>query len=70
MSGGEFDSRTPVYFDYQSRNHILLDLTITLLLLLGTVTNVASSQRAIRLPPETERVKERCEVREEEEIQA
>ena len=41
ISGGGFDSRTPVYFGCRSSNLILLDLTIALLLRLGTVTDFA-----------------------------
>jgi len=41
MSGGECDSRTPVYFGCRSSNLILLDLTIALLLRLATVTDAA-----------------------------
>jgi len=40
MSGGEFDSKTPVCFGCRSSNLILLNLTIALLLHLGTVTEV------------------------------
>jgi len=41
ISGGGFDSRTPVYFDCRSSNLILLDLIIALLLRLGMVTDFA-----------------------------
>jgi len=41
ISGGEFDSRTPVEFCCQSSNSLLLALTIPLLLCLGTATNLA-----------------------------
>ena len=40
ISVGEFDSRTPVCFGCQGSNLMLLDLTITLLLRLGTVTEI------------------------------
>jgi len=62
-----------VCFGCRSSNLILLDLTIALLLRLGTVTEVTEMRppRAFKLTaPETEYAKEGCEVREKKAMQA